>query len=315
MARSALIRTSTLAVTWLVVACAWAGASSASQAASRPAGQTGSQAASRPASRTAAAPGQGPATRCAAPGPRLRGTGGQWARVRVCVTVDGSAVTVSAPAECHTRRGTARPVSCVSTGTWRMARTGRRATAGQRVTAGTLGSRAAYPGPGGWTVTGTVRVVSSPAGMDLRGRAAAAFRLTAPLPRPARRVTVSAPALRPGRTVTARYTVTSSAADGDDSARLGLIGRAGTGVRVTSADPWCGNPLVGAYPSTARRMWTLDCSLTGIQPGRPRVVTVRITAGRACSTVVSKLGFWTPRGQDVTGQMINGPTLGCAAGR
>jgi hypothetical protein len=253
----------------------------------------------------AAGAGAEPVTRCG-PGGGLAGVDGWQVRVRVCVVVEAGAVTVSAPAECRPVRGAADPGSCATSGTWSMVRRGR------EVASGALGSRAAYPGPGTYTVTAAVRVGSEPAGAGPSGSAAASFVLTEPLPRPTHRVRVSAAALRPGRTVTARYTVTSTAV-GDDSARLGLIGRAGT--TVTSADPQCRNPLAGAHPSTARRTWVLDCSLTDVQPGRARTVTVRITAGKPCSAVVSRLGYWTPRGQNPTGQMVTGPAVGCATGR
>lgn len=39
----------------------------------------------------------------------------------------------------------------------------------------------------------------------------------------------------------------------------------------------------------------LDCALTGLRPGRPGTVHVRVALGAACSTVVSRLGHWTPR--------------------
>ncbi|MFB9607009.1 hypothetical protein ACFFTQ_29050 [Streptomyces roseofulvus] len=41
-------------------------------------------------------------------------------------------------------------------------------------------------------------------------------------------------------------------------------------------------------------------------------MTVRVTVGSTCSTVVSKLGYWMPDGQALyTGGMLPGPTLTC----
>ncbi|WP_258028872.1 hypothetical protein [Streptomyces fradiae] len=42
-------------------------------------------------------------------------------------------------------------------------------------------------------------------------------------------------------------------------------------------------------------------------------MTVHVTVPPgACSTVVSKLGYWSPQGQQVAGGMVNGPTVQCA---
>ncbi len=82
---------------------------------------------------------------------------------------------------------------------------------------------------------------------------------------------------------------------------------------LATDDARCVNPLVGRHPSTERLRHALDCALTDLQPGRPATVRVDVTLGRSCSTVVSKLGYWMPRGQEVyTGGMLVGPTVGCA---
>jgi hypothetical protein len=99
---------------------------------------------------------------------------------------------------------------------------------------------------------------------------------------------------------------------GDGSARFGLIGEESTGVRISTADARCVNPLIGRAPSKARLAYSVDCALTDLQPGRPATVRVQVAQGSACSTVVSKLGYWMPRGQALyTGGMVEGPTVGC----
>jgi hypothetical protein len=41
-------------------------------------------------------------------------------------------------------------------------------------------------------------------------------------------------------------------------------------------------------------------------------VVVRATTAGACSTIVSKLGYWMPRGQTFrTGGMVAGPVVTC----
>uniref|UniRef100_UPI00210BFC13 hypothetical protein n=1 Tax=Streptomyces sp. ODS05-4 TaxID=2944939 RepID=UPI00210BFC13 len=147
----------------------------------------------------------------------------------------------------------------------------------------------------------------------LRGRAQATFTLTESKPLPAYRVEVSRPADQPATLVpdtatTLTYTVSATGEHGDGSARLGLIGEAGSGMEVSSADARCVNPLPGRYPSTTRTRHALDCTLTDIQPGRPATVTVSATLRSLCSTLVAKLGHWTPRGQSPTGGMFDGPT-------
>ncbi|MFI6854077.1 hypothetical protein [Streptomyces sp. NPDC050416] len=99
---------------------------------------------------------------------------------------------------------------------------------------------------------------------------------------------------------------------GDGSARFGLIGEETTGVRISTADARCVNPLIGSHPSKARLTHSVDRALTDLQPGRAATVRVRVTLASACSTVASKLGYWMPRGQALyTGGMVEGPTVGC----
>ncbi|MFG3498109.1 hypothetical protein [Streptomyces sp. NPDC047928] len=223
--------------------------------------------------------------------------------VGLCVTAAGPSMTVTAPAVCH----------CATSGTW----TARQKDRDRTVAAeGELGGRAEYPGPGTYEITATVRVepgADTPASRTLTGQVRGTFTLTVEKPEPTHRVAVDSGALRPGTTAALTYTVSRVSADGDGSARLGLIGDEGSGIRLVSTDVRCVNPLTGAYPSTARGAHALDCALTDLQPGRPATVTVHVTlpAG-ACSTIVSKLGYWTPRGQQVSGAMLNGPTVTCA---
>ncbi|GAA2484054.1 hypothetical protein [Streptomyces gobitricini] len=265
-----------------------------------------------PPTPAAAPPSTSPVTHCA-PGGTLRGPHGQYADIALCVTNTGATMTVSAAATC--RRGTTRirPV-CRTSGTW----TAHRAdgpTDGPTAT-GTLAGRAEYPGPGTYRLSATVHVRSDAQETDLRGTVHATVTLTEAKPEPTHRVDVTAGdgtpvTLRPDTTTTLTYTVARVSDHGDGSARLGLIGEEATGIRLTTTDPRCVNPLPGRHPSTTRSMYALDCALTDLQPGRPTTVTVRATLGAACSTVVSKLGYWTPRGQESTGGMLTGPTLTC----
>ncbi|MFG3507837.1 hypothetical protein ACGF5F_20330 [Streptomyces sp. NPDC047821] len=265
-----------------------------------------------PAAAPAAAPATGPVTHCA-PGGTLRGPHGQYADIALCATHTGATMTVTAAATC--RRGTtgARP-ACRTSGTWTAHRHGDPAT-GPTAT-GTLAGRADYPGPGTYDIGATVHVRSDPPGTDLHGEVRATLTLTEPRPAPTHRVDVTPhhSTLKPGATTTLTYTVARVADHGDGSARLGLIGEESTGITLTSADTRCVNPLPGRYPSTTRGMYALDCALTDLQPGRPTTVTVRATLKAACSTIVSKLGYWTPKGQESTGGMLTGPTVTCTPG-
>lgn len=221
--------------------------------------------------------------------------------VGLCVTVAGANMTVTAAADC----------ACTVSGTW----TARRGDDQDDAASGALGGRAEYPGPGTYAFTTTVRLGGAPrtGAEPLTGTAKGTFTLTAPKPVPAHRVEVAPPgALAPGTTTTLTYTVERTADDGDGSARLGLIGEPGTGIRIDSTDVRCVNPLTGRYPSTTRSPHALDCALTDLQPGRPATVTVHVTLpADTCSTLVSRLGYWTPNGQQVSGAMVNGPTVTC----
>ncbi|MFF8290843.1 hypothetical protein ACF068_16680 [Streptomyces sp. NPDC016309] len=259
-----------------------------------------------------APPPAGPVTHCS-PGGTLRGPHGQYADIALCVTGTGTTMTVTAAATCRRGHTGARP-ACRTTGTW----TARRhdTPAGRPTATGTLAGRADYPGPGTYDISATVHVRSDPPGTDLHGQAHATITLTDPAPRPTHRVDVTTTkgtpgTLRPGTTTALTYTVARVSDHGDGSARLGLIGEENTGIRLTTTDPRCVNPLPGRYPSTTRSMYALDCALTDLQPGRPTTVTVHATLTTACSTVVSKLGYWTPRGQESTGGMLTGPTVTC----
>ncbi|MEW2619005.1 hypothetical protein [Streptomyces sp. NPDC048106] len=245
-----------------------------------------------------------PATLCAVAG-TLRGEHGQHALVSLCAGSGTPQFTVSAPASCG-RAGTRVRYSCRTSGTW----TARRA--GKSVAGGPLPGSGDYPGPGTYDITATVRVRSAPAAVDLTGQVRATLTLTAPKPRPTHAITVDRTTLRRDSTTTLTYTVRRDSTEGDDSARFGLIGEAGSGVRITTSDTRCVNPLVGRYPSKTRLPYSLDCALTGLQPGHPDQVVVRVTVGATCSTVVSKLGYWMPDGQTLyTGGMLEGPRLTC----
>jgi hypothetical protein len=237
----------------------------------------------------------------------LRGTGGQAASIGSCVAVDHGFLTVTAPAQCH--RGTGahrhRYTACDTSGSWRMARRGR------QVASGGLGARAAYPGPGTYRITSTVRAVSAPAGVQVRGKRVTTVTLGQPAPAPTHRLDVTPRTVHAGRTTTLTYTFTRLGAAGDSNARLGMIGEPGSGVALASADPHCGNPLSGTSAS-ARDPQVLDCSLVDLRPGRPYAIAVRVRVGERCSSVVSKAGYWIPQGQRAsTGAMLVGPSVRC----
>ncbi|MFF5973452.1 hypothetical protein ACFY7C_18195 [Streptomyces sp. NPDC012769] len=246
-----------------------------------------------------------PATHCASAG-TLHGADGAYAEVGLCADSGGLRLTVSAPASCG-RVGSRTAYSCRSTGTWTARHAG-------TTLAGTLPGPAEYAGPGTYDVTGSVHIRSDPAGVDLRGTVRASLALTAPRAQATHAVTADRTTLHRGTTTTVTYTVRRDSEDGDGSARFGLIGEEGTGVRLSTADGRCVNPLVGRYPATTRLPHALDCALTTLQPGRPEKVTVRVFVGPACSTVVSKLGYWMPDGQALyTGSMQPGPELTCVS--
>ncbi|MEU0744321.1 hypothetical protein [Streptomyces sp. NPDC006134] len=246
----------------------------------------------------------GPATLCA-PAGTLRGGQGQEAVVSLCAEAGPRGLEITAPATCR-RPGTATRYACLTSGTWSARR------AGAPAVTGTLPGAGTYAGPGTYEITATVHARSAPAGVDLRGTVRATLTVTAPKPAPTHRVEVKGPALRPHSTATLVYTVHRDSDAGDGSARFGLIGEEGTGIRLTTDDARCVNPLIGRHPSTDRLTHALDCALTDLQPGRPATVRVRATLESACSTIVSKLGYWMPRGQALhTGGMVAGPTVGC----
>ncbi len=229
-----------------------------------------------------------------------KGKAGKSVRVGVCVGLDGGFMTVSAPAVCG--RG-----GCDVSGSWRMTREGR------TVASGELGARAGYPGPGTYGLTAVVRVRPVAAGLDVRGRWTGTVSLGWPVPVPTHRVDVAPRTIRAGRTTTVTYTVTRSGADGDSNARLGMIGQEKSGVVLSSSDRQCGNPLAGA--SAARRTYVLDCALVDLRAGRPMKIRVRVRVGTVCSSVVSKMGYWLPKGQEIyTGHMLEGPVVRCVEG-
>ncbi|QHC32822.1 MULTISPECIES: hypothetical protein [unclassified Streptomyces] len=246
-----------------------------------------------------------PATLCAVAG-TLRGDNGQYALVNLCAGSGTPQFAVSAPASCG-RAGTRARYSCRTNGTWTATRSGK------TLAGGPLPGSGDYPGPGTYDITATVRVRSAPAGVDLTGQVRATLTLTAPKAPPTHAITVDRTTLRRDATTTLTYTVRRDSAQGDGSARFGLIGEAGSGVRIATSDARCVNPLVGEYPSKDRLPYSLDCALTELQPGHPEQVKVRVTVGATCSTVVSKLGYWMPDGQALyTGGMLEGPELTCA---
>lgn len=239
------------------------------------------------------------------PAGTLRGADGQRATVGLCAENGAPRLSLTAPAACA-REGSRTRYSCLTSGTWTMRREGR------TVLTGTLPGGRDYPGPGTYDVTADLRVRSVPEGIDLRGTVRGRITLTAPRPEPTHRVEVDRATLRPNGTTLLRYTIARDAGRGDDSARFGLIGEEASGMELRTSDDRCVNPLPGAAPSRARNGFALDCALTGLQPGRPTTVTVRVKLRERCGTVVSKLGYWLPRGQDLyTGGMLAGPTVGC----
>ncbi|WP_228974182.1 hypothetical protein [Streptomyces sp. DH12] len=281
-----------------------AGAAAPASATTATAAPPASTTAAAPASPArAAAPAPAAATHCVPAAP-LRLQGSQrpaGPAVGLCVTVTGASMTVSASADC----------ACTTSGTW----TARRGDADE--TSGTLGARAEYAGPGTYAVTATVSIGGAHRGASpatpLTGTVGGTFALASALPAPTHRIEVTPSAtLRPGTTTTLTYKVTQLATEGDGSARLGIIGEPGSGVSVTSPDARCVNPLTSGAPATRRSPHAVDCTFTDLAVGRPAAVTVRVTVpSGTCSTVVSKLGYWTPKGQQVSGAMLNGPTVSC----
>ncbi|MDT0390270.1 hypothetical protein [Streptomyces dubilierae] len=253
---------------------------------------------------TGAPAAEGPATLCA-PAGVLRGPGGERAVVQLCAGSGTPMTALSAPASCR-RPGTSVRYACLTSGSWTARRDG------VTVASGTLPGSQPYPGPGTYEVTASVHVRSTPSGVDLRGTVRATLTLTAPKQQPTHRVEVDRHTLRPGTTTTLTYRVYRDSEQGDGSARFGLIGEERTGVRISTSDARCVNPLVGRAPSRDRLGFSVDCALTDLQPGRPATVRVTVRLASACSTVVSKLGYWMPRGQALyTGGMVEGPTVGC----
>ncbi|MET7698201.1 hypothetical protein [Streptomyces sp. NPDC005485] len=218
-------------------------------------------------------------------------------------------MTVSAAATCG-RVGESVRYACGTSGSWTVRR------AGKHLAAGPLPGGTEYPGPAAYRVSGAVHVRSAPAGIDLSGPVHATLTLVEPKPVPTHRIGVDRRVVRANATTTLTYTVSRDSEQGDGSARLGLIGDETSGVEVTTRDPRCINPLVGRYPSTARNMYAVDCTLTDLQPGHPSTVVVRVSVRKTCSTVVSKLGYWMPQGRGSTaGGMITGPTVTCERSR
>ncbi|MEU9479051.1 hypothetical protein [Streptomyces sp. NPDC048191] len=253
----------------------------------------------------AAAPApESPATLCSVAG-TLHGAHGEQADVSLCADTGVPRFNITAPATCRIS-GARVHYACRTEGTWKAVRSGK--TLGN----GMLPGSGLYPGPGTYDLTATVRVRSAPAGVDLKGTVRATVSLTAPKAKATHSVTVDRTELRRNATTTVTYTIRRDSDQGDGNARLGMIGQAGTGLRISTADRRCVNPLVGRYPSKARTAHSLDCTVTELQPGHPEQLKVRFTVGSKCSTVVSKLGYWVPKGQDMfTGNMLAGPTLTC----
>ncbi|MCX4767044.1 hypothetical protein OG562_39990 [Streptomyces sp. NBC_01275] len=247
---------------------------------------------------------EGPETLCA-PAGVLQGPGGQRAQISLCAGSGTPTLAVSAPAGCRSAGSGA--LACLTSGSWTARRDG------ETVSSGTLPGSGEYPGPGVYDVTATVRVRSTPAGVDLTGTVHATLTLTAPKPQPTHRIEVDRTSLAPNSVTTLTYTVSRDSERGDGSARFGLIGEEASGMTVTTSDARCVNPLTGSYPASTRNAYALDCALTDLQPGRPSTVVVQVAVKDACSTVVSKLGYWMPQGQALfTGGMLAGPTVTCA---
>ncbi|MGW0912771.1 hypothetical protein ACWD1Z_13635 [Streptomyces sp. NPDC002784] len=246
----------------------------------------------------------GPATLCA-PAGVLHGSEGQRASVSLCLGSGTPMMAVSAPATCR-RAGSSARTACLTSGSWTARRNG------ATVASGTLPGSREYPGPGTYDMEAEVRVRSDPAGVDLTGTVRATLTLSAPKAAPTHRVEVDRSTLRRGAATTLTYTVHRDSERGDGSARFGLIGEEASGVVLATGDARCVNPLVGRHPSTSRNRYALDCALTDLQPGHPATVVVRVALRDACSTVVSKLGYWMPQGQALyTGGMLAGPTVDC----
>ncbi|MEU6776036.1 hypothetical protein [Streptomyces sp. NPDC046759] len=254
---------------------------------------------------TAAAPApETPATLCALAG-TLHGAHGEQADVSLCADTGSPRFNITAPATCRIGRTRVR-YACRTEGTWKAARSG------STVGTGTLPGSGLYPGPGSYAISATVRVRSAPAGVDLKGTVQATVSLTAPKAKPTHSITVDNSVLRRNATTTVTYTIRRDSEEGDGNARLGMIGEEGKGLRISTPDRRCVNPLVGRYPARTRLAHALDCTVTELQPGHPETIKVRYTVGPKCSTVVSKLGYWVPQGQSMfTGNMLAGPTLTC----
>ncbi|GAA4789216.1 hypothetical protein [Streptomyces ziwulingensis] len=244
-----------------------------------------------------------------APAGTLRGERGQRVSVSLCAGGGPRGLSVSAPATCRVS-GSSTRYACLTSGSWTARRDG------ATVASGALpGADAAYPGPGTYEISARVRARSAPGGVELSGTARATLTLTTPAATPTHRVEVDRRTLRPGATTTLTYTVHRDSDAGDGSARFGLIGEERSGVELATDDTRCVNPLIGSHPATDRLEHSLDCALTDLQPGHPATVRVEATLASACSTVVSKLGYWMPRGQEVfTGGMLVGPAVGCDQG-
>ncbi|QHA10095.1 hypothetical protein GQF42_39260 [Streptomyces broussonetiae] len=253
---------------------------------------------------TAAAAPETPGTLCAAAG-TLHGPHGEQAQVSLCADTGSPRLNITAPASC---RGADTKVQyvCRTEGSWTVRR------AGKTLGTGALPGSRLYAGPGAYEISATVRVRSTPAGVDLKGPVKATLSMTSPMGKATHVVSVDKSELRRNSTTTLTYTIRRDSDEGDGNARLGMIGEDGTGVQIRSTDHRCVNPLVGRYPSKTRMMHSLDCTVTELQPGHPEKIRVQITVGSKCSTVVSKLGYWIPQGQSMfTGAMLEGPKLTC----
>ena len=123
---------------------------------------------------------------------------------------------------------------------------------------GSCPARASIPVRGPYDIAGDVRVTSSPGGVDLHGTVRATLTLTAARPPATHRIEVDHGTLRRGATATLTYRIFRDSEAGDGSARFGLIGEAASGVRLSTSDARCVNPLTGRYPATTRNMYALD---------------------------------------------------------
>lgn len=158
------------------------------------------------------------------------------ANVNSCVETDGQFMTVTAPADCFI--GWGRADECVTTGTWKMFRDGR------RVAAGHLNDSVPYAGPGTYTVEADVTVdgLKKPksagdgwAKLAVEGTTKQTLTLTAP-PR-ALPFTISASPERvtKGQPTEVTFTVTRNQSD-DDEVDLEFHG---TQKVVATADTRC----------------------------------------------------------------------------